>query len=352
MSSTEVLPPSTSDLPTGEPVPSALEPAPKPKPFPFRDLVAALPSNTDAFLAHLQRCLQTPSGIDTTLLFVCYVSRLSAALLETATRPAIQRSASQLLALASSLPPSATLVFSSKALPSSGTVVALALARRLKALSALLSDARTFLRLWGLLGMYFWGRRLVFKWRESRASDQQQPSQQQQDQQPQNQQQPEKKTSSGISSSSSDRLETSIAWAQLLSCVVFQALENGAYLASKGVLGLAPSSQAKAFRWSARFWGTFVGLELGRLWYEAHRRARRTRAERFGGGEKSAAAVEREERDWADAWRKSVVRNLSWFPLTLHWSLEQGLVNELAIGALASIPGYIQMRDLWRRTAE
>ncbi|KAI5926356.1 hypothetical protein F4810DRAFT_532171 [Camillea tinctor] len=348
MSSTEVLPPSTSDLPTGEPIPSALEPAPKPMPFPLRDLVAALPSNTDAFLAHLQRCLQTPSGIDTTLLFVCYASRLSAALLETATRPAIKRNVSQLMALAFSLPPTATLVFNSKTLPSPGTVFALALSRRLKALSVLLSDARTFLRLWGLLGMYFWGRRLVHKWRESRVSEYHQQSQPSQ-QPTQSQQQPvEKKTSS----SSTDRLETSIAWAQLLSCVVFQALENGAYLASKGVLGLAPSSQAKAFRWSARFWGTFVGLELGRLWYEAYRRGRRTRAEKFGGGEKSAAVVEREERDWSEAWRKSVIRNLSWFPLTLHWSLEQGLVNELTIGALASIPGYIQMRDLWRRTAE
>ncbi|KAI1500508.1 hypothetical protein F5X99DRAFT_386228 [Biscogniauxia marginata] len=328
MSSNDVLPPSTSDLPTGEPIPSALEPAPKPMPFPLKDLVTALPSNVDAFLAHLQRCLQTPSGIDTTLLFVCYASRLSAAVLETATRPAIKRSASQLLALASSLPPSATLVFNSKALPSSGTVLALALSRRLKALSVLLSDARTFLRLWGLLGMYFWGRRLVHKRRESSAA-----------------------AARGEPHEKTDRLETAIAWAQLLTCVVFQGLENGAYLASKGVLGLAPAVQAVAFRWSARFWGAFVSLELGRLCYESRRRGQRTRAEKFA-GDKSAAAVEREERDWSEAWRKSVIRNLSWFPLTLHWSLEKGLVNEMTIGALASIPGYIQMRDLWRRTAE
>ncbi|KAI1161026.1 hypothetical protein F5B18DRAFT_654094 [Nemania serpens] len=320
MSSTE-LPP-TTDLPTGDPVPSSAAPvpAPTPRPFPLRELLAATPSNADAFLAHLQRCLSTPAGIDTVLLFVCYSSRLSSAVLTSLVQPALRRGASRLVALASALPPSATLLFTAGDLPSSGVALVLALAKRLKALSVLTSEARTIMRLWGLLGMYFWARRLVLKRRQQ-------------------------STQSG-----DGKFETSLAWSQLAACVVFQTLENGAYLSSRGVLGWAPATQAKAARWSARFWGSFVGLELVRLFYESSRRARRTRAEKFAGG-KTVAVVEREEGEWVDAWRKTVVRNLAWAPLTLHWSLEQGLVSELGIGALASIPSVVQIRDLWRSTA-
>ncbi|KAI1757475.1 hypothetical protein F4782DRAFT_478706 [Xylaria castorea] len=321
MSSTEIM--STTDLPTGDPVPFSAPPAPVPKPksLPLRELLAATPSNVDAFLAHLQRCLSTPTGIDTVLLFVCYSSRLTSAVLTTLVEPALQRSAERFIALASALPPSATLVLNAKALPSASVALVLGLARRLKALSGLTSEARTILRLWGLLGMYFWARRLVLKWR--------QPRQQ----------------------SGDDKFQTSLAWSQLAACVVFQALENGVYLSSRGVLGWAPATQAKAARWSARFWGSFVGLELMRLLYESSKRGRRTRADKFAGG-KTVALVEREEREWSETWRKTVVRNLAWAPLTLHWSLEKGLVSEMAVGALASIPSVLQIRDLWRNTAE
>ncbi|OTA81771.1 hypothetical protein M434DRAFT_401236 [Hypoxylon sp. CO27-5] len=341
MSTTEVATSSssTADLPSGEPIPSAVPaPAPTPRPLPIKEVLAAAPSNIDAFLAHVQRCLQTPSGIDTTLLFLCYTSRLGASVLEALTRPAIQRSAKQLLALAASLPPSATLVFSARALPSHGVARILELAKRLRAFSAMLTDARTFLRLWGLLNMYFWLRRLVLARKQKEVTDDEN----------------EKEKDGGViikASNKEDKLETTISWLQLGTCIVFQALENGAYLSSKGVLGWSPATQRRASLWSARFWAAFVGVEVGRLFYESHRRGLRSREEKFAGG-KTAAQVQAEEMEWNDAWKKSVARNLAWAPLTVHWSMENGLLGEMAVGALASIPGVIQMRDLWRRTAE
>lgn len=344
MSSTGIT--STTDLPTGDPVPfsAAPSPAPKPAPLPLRALLAATPSNVDAFLAHLQRCLATPTGIDTVLQIVCYSSRLTAAVLTTLVQPALQRSASRLMALAAALPPSATLLFDARTLPSSSVALVLDLARRLKALSSLTSEARTVLRLWGLLSMYFWARQLVLQQQRRRRRSQ-------------------KQTSGGGDDDDDDgsntnngnkgvgKLETGVAWSQLATCVAFQALENGAYLASKGVLDWAPATQARLGRWSSRFWGVFVGLELIRLAQESSRRGRRTRADKFAGG-KTVAVVEREEREWSDTWRKTVVRNLAWAPLTVHWGLEQGLVSELGVGVLASIPSVLQIRDLWRSTAE
>ncbi|KAI2626633.1 hypothetical protein GGR54DRAFT_478492 [Hypoxylon sp. NC1633] len=339
---------STTDLPSGDPVPSSA-PTPKPTPTalalpPLSTILAAAPSHADAALAHLQRCLQTPAGIDTVLLFTCYTSRLAASSLEALSRPAVRRSAARLLALARALPPDAALVFAPDALPSRAVGRVLELARRLRALSGLMSDARTFLRLWGLLNMYFWLRRLVVRWRSKSISKAQ-----------------GEKGEVGVvrkEDEDDDAVETAISWFQLATCVVFQGLENVAYLSSKGVLGWSGQAQRRAGLWSARFWAAFVAAEVGRLFYESGKRGRRSREARFGGaGEvgtttKTVAQVQAEEAEWTAAWRKSVVRNLAWAPLTVHWSLERGLVGDMAVGALASVPGVIQMRDLWKRTAE
>ncbi|KAK8136676.1 hypothetical protein PG984_004616 [Apiospora sp. TS-2023a] len=330
MSSTEVE--ATSDLPSGEPVPSASSgPAPEPRPMPIKAVLAATPSNVDAFLAHLQRCLSTPSGIDTTALFLCYSSRLSAALLESLTGPAIQRSATQLMALASALPPYTTLLLTSKSLSSfsPSTALLLSIAKRLRAFSGMLSEARTFLRLWGLLNMYFWARGLIARLRAAR------------------QEVKDEKAAGG--SAKLDKLEVSFSVTQLVACIIFQSLENGAYLAQKGVLSWQPANIGKAMRLSARFWGCFVGLKIGELFYDAWRRSQRTPAERLG--DRTVAVMEQEESAWTDEWRKTVVRQLAWFPLTIHWSLEQGIFSDMAVGAIASVPGVVQMRDLWAKTA-
>jgi len=325
--------PSATGLPTGDRVPSAPSaPAPKAKPLPIKALLAATPSNIDAFLAHLQRCLQTPSGIDTCLLLACYSTRLTGTLLEYLTAPTIQRSANQLLAIASSMPPSATLVFSSKAFPSPSVAAILEISKRLKAFAALLSEGRMFLRLWGLIGMYFWARGLVFKLIATRKAA--------------------KSEDKSITQLPKESLiDTTIAWTQLLSCIAFQSLENRAFLAGKGVLPIDGPGQVKSFRWATRFWGTFVGIEIGRLLYEKYKRSSRATAASSSSEEKSVAVLEQEEREWTETWRKSLARNCAWFPLTVHWSLEQGLINELGVGSLAMIPGIIQIRDLWRRTA-
>jgi hypothetical protein len=308
-----------TDLPSGDPVPSTGAPKPSLEPLPISAFAAAAPSNLDAFLTHLHRCLQTPSGIDTVLLFLCYTSRLSGSILESISRSALQRSARNLVALAFALPPKTTILLSA-APPSTGAAAALRLAGRLKAFSALLSEGRTFTRLWGLLGMYFWAKRLVLA----------------------------KKSGSGTSNGTTDiaaaqqeKLDRSIAWTQLISCILFQALENAAYLSQKGVLALSPASQGKALKWSTRFWAVFVGTELGRLGIELARKQQG----------KGVALKSKEHQAWYGEWRRKFARNLAWAPLTVHWSLDKGFVPDMMIGALACVPGVIQMSELWEQTA-
>ena len=107
------------------------------------------------------------------------------------------------------------------------------------------------------------------------------------------------------------------------------------------MLPWTPQQQGRAYRLGSRFWALYVGLELGWLGAELFG----PQAAR-GQGEKRDTAAERA------ALTKNAVRNMAWAPLTLHWSTEKGLVSDGVVGLLGSIPGVIQMRDLWRQTAQ
>lgn len=266
----------------------------KPPKLPLSLILALHPAKIDAFLAHLHRCLQTPAGIDTVLLFVGYSSRLASALLTSAPSTTLQASARALLA---------NLVTDAAKIPNPNTTQ---VARSLRTLSDLMSEFRMFTRLWSLLGLYFSLKGLVRK----------------------------ELAGQGARQGAFDR---AVPWLQVGSCVALQVLENGAYLAMKGVLPWKRATIMRAFAWSSRFFAAYVGLELGKLVVEKIRRERGEVAEK--------------EADWRAQWNRSLVKSLAWAPLTVHWSLEKGLVGDMAVGALATIPGVIGMSKLWRDTA-
>lgn len=326
-----------ADLPTGEPIPSST-PADSKTSRPAQTaasrrslaaLLKTLPSNTDAFLAHLQRCLATPSGIDTLLLFICYTSRFTGAALTNISQSILRRSSPrELIALAFTLPDKTAVVVEAAGSPSSAAAALAAqlagvLGTRLKSLGGLASEARTIARLWSLVGMYFWAKKLVLNLAARRRSSSS-----------------SEKGGAAATTQSESSLTTLVGWAQLLSCAAFQVLENGAYLSGRGVLGWTPAQQGRAYVVGARFLGFYTALELGRLLAEFV--ARRDR-------DYSAASAE--EQAEVDAMRRSLAINMAWAPLTVHWSLEKGFLTDLVVGAGGCIPGVIQMRKLWRETA-
>ncbi|KAF3769568.1 hypothetical protein M406DRAFT_283973 [Cryphonectria parasitica EP155] len=317
------------NLPTGEPIPAPTSPIPSssssspkkttPATAHLKSLLRTLPHGADAFLAHLQRCLATPSGTDTTLLFICYASRLSSALLAALSTSLLRRSArSGLLTLAfvsssSSTTTSPATTAAAAAAEKTATLAALVSAR-LKNLGSLASEARTIARLWGLLGMYFWARRLVLQLLSSDGGG-----------------------GGGGGNNNNKKKEKQqdttatllVSWAQLISCTAFQYLENVAYLSGRGVLGWTPKQQGRAYVVASRWLAVYTGLEIGKLLAEIEERAQ---AE--------------------EAVRRSMAINLAWTPLTLHWATEGGFLTDAAVGFGGCIPGVIQMRKLWRETAQ
>jgi len=96
-----------------------------------------------------------------------------------------------------------------------------------------------------------------------------------------------------------------------------------------------------------------VGLDLVRLYRELVLRKRRgTDEEKRKDGPKGDVITERGEEEWRAAWIKEVVVNAAWYPLTLHWSLEKGLVGDFSIGILGSIAGLAGLDTLWRKSGE
>lgn len=291
--------PTVSSLPSGEPVPS--------RPT-NTSLLLSAPTRADALLSHIHRCVQTRAGTDVVLLWLTYASRLSANLIEHVALP--KAASTGLLKVALSL---SAIAFR----PGSATAaLALQLAARLRALSAVLGEIRIFNRLWGLLGLYFAAKGAVAKARAAKAE--------------------------GAAESTDVTFDTVLSYAQLTALVSYQAAENAAYLSSKKILGFSPQMQAKLGKWSVRSWGLYIGMELAKLMIE---RSRRVPLKAY-----TAEKVE-EEKKWRVNWSTEFLRTLAWAPLTVNWSVNEQFLSDTTISALAFYPSMGMMKDLWRSTA-
>ncbi|KAL5328934.1 hypothetical protein ACEPPN_002443 [Leptodophora sp. 'Broadleaf-Isolate-01'] len=303
----------TSGLPPADTSPDKAIPLPIPHPRPprlpssLRNLQAWLPiylSKTDANLTRVSSILSTPSGTDTVLLTICYTSLLTSSVLSSISLSRIRQQALSVIEKAISLPPNTTLYISTSDIPPSRLLIVSA---RLKALSSLISDFRIFARLWGLLGMYSWGKRV---WNQD----------------------------------GGDQVVRRIVGVQVLSNIAYQYLENMAYLSSKGVCGWSAEKQNRAWVWSSRFWAVHVLLDFLRLGRE---RSEQRKVVKWKGREEEA---EREEQEFWARWRRQLVVNLAYAPLTVHWSLENGLVGEFWVGLLGSVAGLAGLKELWRKS--
>ena len=110
--------------------------------------------------------------------------------------------------------------------------------------------------------------------------------------------------------------------------------------------------------WSARAWGVYVGLELGRLGWEA-RKWNQGRGEGGNDGgrgkgeaelvvkEKETEGKEEGDVDW-EKWKREVGVNAAYAPMTVHYSMEGGVLSEGAIGALGVVVAWLTMGKVWR----
>jgi hypothetical protein len=199
-------------------------------------------------------------------------------------------------------------------------------------LSSLISEARFTLRLLGLISLWSWG-------------------------------------SATVKSPPADYVLRTVAFLQIFANMVYQILENIAYLASKGIAGKRLVSRCggvkKWYLWSTRAWLGYVILDFAKLGREYSLRKEQSREQKSiqqsaqgivetaidvarGKGGENEEARKQEVRKW----KKSLFTNLAWTPLFLHWSVEQGIgVPDSWTGFLSLVAGTWNVHDSWTASA-
>ncbi|KAL4892254.1 hypothetical protein BDV59DRAFT_55116 [Aspergillus ambiguus] len=186
---------------------------------------------------------------------------------------------------------------------------------RLLALSALMSETRYALRLLGLVPLWTWG-------------------------------------SATLRSPPRDRVLYGLTMLQVASNMVYQALENGGFLAAKGVVSKKWIDRwggiDKWYLWSIRAWFGHIFLQFLVLWRQLVLRKRKMDE----AGEKTTAEKQAELKAEIRAWRKSLVNNVCWAPLCLHWCFENGIGFPGSLsGVVSFMAGAWGVYDLWAATA-
>ena len=121
--------------------------------------------------------------------------------------------------------------------------------------------------------------------------------------------------------------------------------------------------------WSGRAWCAYVALELARLGYEfselrgqgdlrQRRKKEDTELKRVGNFiEKGELELRMEKvedeglKERWDKWYREVGVNVAYAPMTVHYSVENGILGEGAIGGLGAVVGALSIGQVWNETA-
>ncbi|CAO1599605.1 hypothetical protein XANCAGTX0491_003324 [Xanthoria calcicola] len=267
------------------------------KPYSSRSILKQHLSQSNDHIHHLNRLLTTTPTLDLILSTTSYTLAL----------------------LSTLLPPSPS---NSNSQPH--------LHHRLSSLSALLSETRTTLRLSGLIPIYTWAHSTYH--------------------------------------SSPPTLTAHITTTtQILAGIAFQTLENLAHLGDKSILPLSPQRRAKYWRWCCRAWAVHVFLELAKLLLLARKRALDADSAKVLEDEKSLRdtdGAEMDRRDLAattkqqqqeeqetESWWRELKINLAYAPMTLHYSLANGLLNDSTVALCGVLASYWGLKGAWMRKA-
>ncbi|OJZ87814.1 hypothetical protein ASPFODRAFT_206621 [Aspergillus luchuensis CBS 106.47] len=270
-----------------------------------QQLLAALKA-TDRTIDRFDRLISTAAGQERVLAVTGYLAHTLHHILSSAPWIAFQARLSLLARLRNNpKPPTNTTTSSSKS--------------PLLALSSLMSETRFTLRLLGLFPLWTWG-------------------------------------SQTLKHPPADKPLYILTLLQVFVNVIYQALENVGYLAQKGIVSKRFVDRwggiDKWYIWSTRAWFGHIFFQFFVLWRgTVLRRRKQMEVEKGEGGvvgkEEKREALRKEIR----AWRKSLVNNVCWAPLCLHWCFEKGIgFPEHLTGLVSFMAGAWEVWDSWVAT--
>ncbi len=116
---------------------------------------------------------------------------------------------------------------------------------------------------------------------------------------------------------------------QVFANLCYCPLENMAYLASHGLLSMSKTRENQIWAISCRFWAAHIFLDFIRLYLT----------------QPTPKTSEQERKNW---WSDFVI-NMGWLPLTVHWSLVEGIgLSRAQVGMLGSAACLTSLMKKWR----
>jgi hypothetical protein len=149
--------------------------------------------------------------------------------------------------------------------------------------------------------------------------------------------------------------------------LAYYPLEHLYYLGSHGIIPSSIPSPFSIFSekkknlaldfnklglWSCRFWAIYVVLHFAHLLEDRKLLKQRHSSIRKAKGTGLTKDEKKEMQQRWDAFWSEVVINLGYLPLTIHWSLKEGLFkNEVWVGVFGLVAAAASFRTGWKATA-
>lgn len=96
------------------------------------------------------------------------------------------------------------------------------------------------------------------------------------------------------------------------------------------------------------------GVRLGREWVLRQEEQRMIANAKLIESEHGEAEEEKEVKATkakeVEKWWRSLVVNAAYVPMTMHWSVENGILSDGFIGAFGMVAGGLGLREAWRNT--
>ncbi|KAF2425718.1 hypothetical protein EJ08DRAFT_617080 [Tothia fuscella] len=297
-----------SYIPTAPTSPTADSQPPLPLPprsSPFAPIKTVL-KTSDRTLSRLTAVLSTPAGQDSLLNTAYYTLTFLSATINLTLESQLESIAKVFAQNASkALLPGESVVATFQA-PAIATYLVRA-STAFKLLSARISDYRTFVRMWGLLGIYAWAK-------------------------------------SVYSNPPKDSILRVIAYGQVGVNLAFQYIENKAYLATHGIVSKPVELIGREWMLSAKFFAAHIVLDFVRLW-----RVRTLWKTDVVAQDDKEGMVKREKE--IETWKRQLIIDLCFAPMAVHWSRPEVVLSDLQVGLLGMISGGLGFRETWRKTA-
>ncbi|PVU91249.1 hypothetical protein BB559_004229 [Furculomyces boomerangus] len=136
---------------------------------------------------------------------------------------------------------------------------------------------------------------------------------------------------------------------QSISMMLFYPFERLYWLGGHGIIPMEKETIGKVALLSVRFWAFWVVLNFLRLGQSYHElMGRKQHCLTQSKSDAGAMQKELEEIDGqVTVWKRSLVNNLAYLPLTLHWSIPNNVFPDVAVGIFGTIAGISSAMNRW-----